>query len=67
MARGRRSRAQLRPDSLPLAKRVASVLIVVRLRWTHARDLADLAELLTQQGIICGFIIVGGKPRAVYG
>jgi Mrp family chromosome partitioning ATPase/capsular polysaccharide biosynthesis protein len=56
------------PDSLPLAKRVASVLIVVRLRWTRARDLADLAELLSQQGIVPrGFIVVGGKPRAVYG
>jgi len=56
------------PDSLPLAKRVASVLIVVRLRWTRLRDLADLAELLSQQGIVpSGFIIVGGKPRAVYG
>jgi tyrosine-protein kinase len=56
------------PDSLPLAKRVASVLIVVRLRWTRLSDLADLAELLNQQGIVpSGFIIVGGKPRAVYG
>jgi non-specific protein-tyrosine kinase len=56
------------PDSLPLAKRVASVLIVVRLRWTRLRDLADLAELLSQQGIVpSGFIIVGAKPRAVYG
>jgi polysaccharide biosynthesis transport protein len=56
------------PDSLPLAKRVASVLIVVRLRWTRLRDVADLAELLSQQGIVPrGFIIVGGKPRAVYG
>jgi Mrp family chromosome partitioning ATPase/capsular polysaccharide biosynthesis protein len=56
------------PDSLPLAKRVASVLIVVRLQWTRLRDLADLAELLSQQGIVPrGFIIIGSKPRAVYG
>jgi non-specific protein-tyrosine kinase len=56
------------PDSLPLAKRVASLLIVVRLRWTRARDLADLAELLVQQGIVPGgFIIIGSKARAVYG
>jgi succinoglycan biosynthesis transport protein ExoP len=55
------------PDSLPLAKRVASVLLVVRLHKTRARDLGDLAELLTQQRIVpAGFIIVGGRQRSVY-
>jgi non-specific protein-tyrosine kinase len=50
------------PDLLPLAKRVESVLLVVRLRATRARDLADLAELLAQQGIKPdGFVVVGGK------
>jgi capsular polysaccharide biosynthesis protein/Mrp family chromosome partitioning ATPase len=55
------------PDLLPLAKRVDSVLLVVRLGATRVRDLADLAELLVQQGITPdGFIVVGGKPRPVY-
>ena len=56
------------PDLLPLAKRVATLVIVVHIRRTRARDLADLGELLTQQGITpSGFIVIGGKPRAVYG
>jgi tyrosine-protein kinase len=55
------------PDLLPLAKRVESVLIVVRLRTTRSRDLADLAELLVQQGITPdGFVVVGGKSRPPY-
>jgi Mrp family chromosome partitioning ATPase/capsular polysaccharide biosynthesis protein len=52
------------PDLLPLAKRVDRVLLVVRLGATRARDLADLAELLAQQGIKPeGFIVIGGKAR----
>jgi capsular polysaccharide biosynthesis protein/Mrp family chromosome partitioning ATPase len=55
------------PDLLPLAKRVDSLLLVVRLGTTRVRDLADLAELLVQQGITPdGFIVVGGKPRSFY-
>jgi capsular polysaccharide biosynthesis protein/Mrp family chromosome partitioning ATPase len=55
------------PDSLPIAKRVASVFVVIRLHKTRARDLADLAELLTQQRIVpAGFIIVGSRERSVY-
>jgi capsular polysaccharide biosynthesis protein len=55
------------PDSLPLARRVDSVLLVVRLGATRARDLADLAELLVQQGITPdGFIVIGGKARPIY-
>jgi tyrosine-protein kinase len=56
------------PESLPLARRVATILLVIRLGATRTRDLADLAELLVQQGITPhGFIVVGGKPRPVYG
>jgi succinoglycan biosynthesis transport protein ExoP len=55
------------PDALPLAKAVASVVVVVHVRRTRARDLADLAELLMQQRITPdGFIVVGGKARRVY-
>ncbi len=55
------------PDLLALAKRVESVLLVVRLRSTRARDLGDLAELLAQQGITPdGFVVIGGKGRPPY-
>jgi tyrosine-protein kinase len=56
------------PDVLPLALVGAPrMLVVVRLRSTRSRDLADLAELLVQQGITPdGFIVVGARPRAVY-
>ena len=55
------------PDLLPLAKRVDGVLLVVRLRSTRARDLADLADLLAQQGITPdGFIVIGGNARPIY-
>jgi capsular polysaccharide biosynthesis protein len=54
------------PDWLPFAKRAEIVLLVVRLRHTRARDLAELAELLSQQGIVPeGFILVGGRQRAL--
>ena len=55
------------PDLLPLAKRVDSLLLVIRLRSTRVADLADLAELLAQQGITPdGFVVIGGKARPVY-
>jgi hypothetical protein len=45
---------------------VASVLLLVRLHKTRTRDLADLAELLQQQGIVpAGFVIVGGRQRSI--
>jgi Mrp family chromosome partitioning ATPase/capsular polysaccharide biosynthesis protein len=48
------------PEALSIAKQVASVILVVRLGSTRASDLAELAELLTQQDITPdGFIIVG--------
>jgi capsular polysaccharide biosynthesis protein len=53
------------PDALPIAKRVDSVMLVIRLGSTRTRDLDELAELLTQQGITPdGFIVIGGKPRS---
>lgn len=56
------------PESLPLATQAATILLVVRLGVTGTRDLADLAELLVHQGITPqGFIVVGAKPRPVYG
>jgi succinoglycan biosynthesis transport protein ExoP len=52
------------PEALPIAKRVASVILVIRLRSTRSGDLAELAELLTQQGITPdGFVVIGGKNQ----
>jgi Mrp family chromosome partitioning ATPase/capsular polysaccharide biosynthesis protein len=54
-------------ESLPIAKEADSVVLVVRLRRTRTRDLADLAELLSQQGIVpAGFIVVGGGRQPTY-
>ncbi|HEY3185722.1 MAG TPA: hypothetical protein VGJ77_22955 [Gaiellaceae bacterium] len=55
------------PDALPLAKRVESIVVVIRLGSTRTRDLLDLAELLTQQEVTPdGFIVIGGKPRGTH-
>jgi Mrp family chromosome partitioning ATPase len=50
------------PDSLPLAKQVDDVILVVRLGNTRLKTLEELAELLVQQGVTpAGFVVVGGK------
>lgn len=55
------------PEVLPLAMSSSTVLIVVRLRATRARDLAGLADLLVQQRITpAGFVVIGADPRPVY-
>jgi Mrp family chromosome partitioning ATPase/capsular polysaccharide biosynthesis protein len=55
------------PDSLPLAKQVNDVIMVVRLGNTRLKDLAELAELLAQQGITpTGFVVVGGRDPMSY-
>jgi succinoglycan biosynthesis transport protein ExoP len=54
-------------EALPLAKRVGTVILVVRLGITRSNELAELAELLTQHGITPdGFVIVGGKNQVHY-
>jgi len=54
-------------DGLTIAKRVDLVILVVRLRHTGASELAELAELLAQQGITpLGFVVIGGKDRSAY-
>ena len=51
------------PDSLPLAKQVDEVILVVRIGNTRLKALEELAELLVHQGITpTGFVVVGG-PR----
>jgi receptor protein-tyrosine kinase len=55
------------PDWLPVVNRVAAVVLIVRLGRTRARDLAELADVLMENGITPeGFIIVGGRPQSVY-
>jgi receptor protein-tyrosine kinase len=55
-------------DALPVAKRVDSVIIVVRIGNTRVRDLDALAELFAQHGITPGgFVLVGAKTTPYYG
>jgi polysaccharide biosynthesis transport protein len=55
------------PDSLLLAKSVASIVIVVHLHLSRVRDLEELAELMIQQGLVpAGFVILSSKSRPVY-
>ena len=55
------------PDTLPMAKRVDDVVLVVRLGNTRLGELDELAELLAQQGIVpAGFVVVGGVQRSGY-
>jgi MinD-like ATPase involved in chromosome partitioning or flagellar assembly len=55
------------PDSLILAKSVASIVIVVHLHLSRMRDLEELAELMIQQGLVpAGFVILGSRSRPVY-
>jgi Mrp family chromosome partitioning ATPase/capsular polysaccharide biosynthesis protein len=55
------------PDALPLAKEVDAVLLVVRLGNTRVKELAQMAELLTQQEITpVGFLLIGGKSSTAY-
>ncbi|HEY7381984.1 MAG TPA: Wzz/FepE/Etk N-terminal domain-containing protein [Gaiella sp.] len=55
------------PDSLPLAKQVDDVILVVRFGNTRLKDLAQLAELLAQQGVTpTGFVVVGGREPSSY-
>jgi capsular polysaccharide biosynthesis protein len=54
------------PDALPIAKRADTVVLVVHLGKTRERDLAELAELLTQQGITPDGFVVGGNYQPSY-
>src|SRR3954454_46551 len=58
------------PDALPLAKAATDLLLTTRLRHTNLRELGQLAELLSRQGLVpTGFVVTGTSrgPRARYG
>jgi Mrp family chromosome partitioning ATPase len=55
------------PDVLPLAQEVDDVVIVVRMGNTRLKAMAELAELLSQQGITpSGFVLIGGRSSNEY-
>ena len=55
------------PEALPIAQRVDTLVVVVRLGKTRASDLAELAEFLAHHGITPeGFIVVGGRTNPPY-
>jgi Mrp family chromosome partitioning ATPase len=57
----------LAPDTLPLAKQVDYVLVVVRLGSTRLRALEELAELLVQQGVTpAGFVLIRSRNSKPY-
>jgi non-specific protein-tyrosine kinase len=57
----------LAPETLSLAKKSDRVVIVTRIRTTRMREIAELIDLLHQQGIVPrGFVVVGARPRPVY-
>lgn len=52
------------PDALPIVPRADHVLLVVRLGHTRLRELEEIGELLSQQGVTPdGFVVVGKKPK----
>jgi Mrp family chromosome partitioning ATPase len=53
------------PDALPFARAVGDLLVAVRLRHTNLRELARLAELLSQQRLVpAGFVLTGTNRRS---
>jgi Mrp family chromosome partitioning ATPase/capsular polysaccharide biosynthesis protein len=56
------------PDALPFARAAGDLLMTVRLRHTSLRELAGLAELLSQQRLVpAGFVLIGASPRSGMG
>jgi Mrp family chromosome partitioning ATPase len=53
------------PDALPFARAAGDLLLAVRLRRTNLRELARLAELLSQQRLVpAGFVLTGTSRRS---